>query len=69
MIWNVVEDCNDYNDKPTCWACEINSPIYGKYLWITKIVMVMILNIILMMNLLLLLLPYIYVMHLIKLKV
>ena len=24
MIWNVVEDCNDYNDKPTCWACEIN---------------------------------------------
>ena len=31
MIWNVVEDCNDNNDKPTCWACEINSPIYCKY--------------------------------------
>lgn len=36
MIWNIVEDCNDDNGKPTCWACKINSLIYGKYLWITK---------------------------------
>lgn len=34
-IWTVVEECNDDNNNPTCWACEINSKRYGKYVWIS----------------------------------
>lgn len=33
--WTVIEECNDENNNPTCWACEINSKRYGRYVWIT----------------------------------
>lgn len=34
-MWTIVEEMNDENNNPTCWAKEINSKRYGKYVWIT----------------------------------
>lgn len=33
--WEVVIDCNDEDDNPTCWSKEINHKKYGKFVWIT----------------------------------
>lgn len=34
--WEIVHDCDDENENPTCWAKEINHKKYGKFVWITK---------------------------------
>lgn len=34
--WNTVAECNDEDGRATCWSLEINSTIYGKYVWITE---------------------------------
>lgn len=34
--WTVIEECSDDEGKPTCWAKEINSARYGKYVWINE---------------------------------
>lgn len=34
--WEIVLECDDEDDTPTCWALEINHRKYGKYVWITK---------------------------------
>lgn len=35
-IWSVVHDCDDESEKPTCWSREINSPKYGRFVWINE---------------------------------
>lgn len=35
-IWNIIHDCDGENGEPTCWAKEINSEKYRKFVWITK---------------------------------
>ena len=36
--WNVLEECNDDDGNPTCWAIKINNKKYGKFIWITETV-------------------------------
>lgn len=34
--WNVIHEMDEEETgNPTCWAAEINSPKYGKFIWIT----------------------------------
>lgn len=35
-IWNIIHDCDGENGEPTCWAKEIKSEKYGKFVWITE---------------------------------
>ena len=36
--WKIVEECNDDDNKPTCWAKRLNEDLgYGKFIWIDKI--------------------------------
>lgn len=35
--WNVILECNDEDDNPTCWAAEINSDRHGRFVWITDV--------------------------------
>lgn len=32
--WKVIEECNDDDGTPTCWAAQVNSEKYGKFIWI-----------------------------------
>ena len=34
--WKVI-DCATDGKTPTCWAKQINHPVYGKYVWINAI--------------------------------
>lgn len=36
LRWKVIHECDTEDDKPTCWACEINHPEYGNFAWITE---------------------------------
>lgn len=35
--WAIVHESDTDSGKPTCWALEINSEKYGKYVWITGV--------------------------------
>lgn len=35
--WTPILECdNEETGEHECWACEVDSPKYGKYIWITK---------------------------------
>lgn len=35
MEWIIIHESDTDSGKPTCWALEVNKPIYGKYIWIS----------------------------------
>lgn len=36
LKWNIIHEMDDEETgAPTCWAAEINSPEYGRFIWIT----------------------------------
>lgn len=35
LKWNIIHEMDNETGDPTCWAAEINSPEYGKFIWIT----------------------------------
>lgn len=34
--WEIVHECNDVENNPTCWALKINHRSYGRYVWISQ---------------------------------
>ena len=37
LKWEIIEEMNDDDGSPTCWATEIRHEQYGKFCWITMI--------------------------------
>lgn len=35
LKWEIIEEMNDDDGSPTCWATETIRHRYGKYCWIT----------------------------------
>ena len=33
--WKVIYECDEDDGTPTCWARQINDPVYGAYIWIS----------------------------------
>lgn len=33
--WEIVHECDDDEENPTCWVLEINHEKHGKYVWIS----------------------------------
>lgn len=34
--WKEIPECFDENEKPTSWAAEVDSPLFGRYIYIDK---------------------------------
>lgn len=35
--WKEIPECCDENEKPTSWSAEVDSPLFGRYIYIDKI--------------------------------
>lgn len=35
--WKEIPECCDENEKPTSWSAEVDSPLFGRYIYIDKV--------------------------------
>ena len=36
LEWKILHDCDTDTGEPTCFTTEVNSEMYGKYIWLTE---------------------------------